>query len=74
MSVIDIALFPAYRGHGIGKSLLEDILAYAAKIGKRVEIYVEAMNPAKRLYDRLGFKTIEEGQIYLKMEWIFGEN
>lgn len=74
MSIIDIALFPTYRGNGIGKSLLEDILAYAKKIEKRVEIYVEAMNPAKRLYDRLGFKTIEEGQIYLKMEWIFGEN
>lgn len=70
ISVIDIALFPAYRGNGIGSSLLDDILVYAKKINKRVEIYVEATNPAKRLYDRLQFKTIEVGDIYLKMEWL----
>jgi ribosomal protein S18 acetylase RimI-like enzyme len=70
ISVIDIALFPQYRGNGIGKSLLDDILAYAKSISKRVEIYVEATNPAKRLYDRLGFSSIEEGEIYLKMEWL----
>lgn len=74
ISVIDIALFPTYRGNGIGKSLLDNILAYAKKINKRVEIYVEATNPAKRLYDRLGFKAIEEGEIYLKMEWLPQEN
>ena len=37
--------------------------------GKGVGIFVERINPAKSLYDRLGFKVIREEDIYLEMDW-----
>ncbi len=67
--VIDIALLPAHRGQGIGAKLMQDVLDGAAAAGKRVRIHVEHNNPAMHLYDRLGFRKIEEQGVYWLMEW-----
>lgn len=68
--VIDIAVLPAYRNQGIGRALFEDIMAEGAATGKTVSIHVEQNNPARRLYDRLGFRPEgEEHGIYLLMVW-----
>ena len=66
--VLDIALLPQYRGMGVGTQLLGDILTEATEVAKPVQIYVERFNPARHLYDRLGFKQIGEQEIYLLME------
>lgn len=66
--IIDLALLPAHRGAGIGTALLQEILREAAAAGKPVRLHVERLNPALRLYQRLGFTTVEAGQIYLLME------
>ena len=52
---MDIALLPEYRGRGIGTALLEELLVEADATGRRVTIHVERFNPARRLYERLGF-------------------
>lgn len=67
--LIDIALLPEARGQGLGTKLLEDVLAEAGEAGKKVRIHVERFNPALRLYDRLGFRQIEEQGPYFLMEW-----
>ena len=67
--LIDIALLPECRGTGIGSRLMQDILDEAAAAGKCVRIHVEQFNPARRLYDRLGFREIKQQGIYLLMEW-----
>ncbi len=67
--LIDIALLPEYRKSGIGRALIEEILAEAATAAKPVRIHVEQMNPALRLYKRLGFRHIEENGVYYLMEW-----
>lgn len=67
--VLDIALLPEHRGQGIGNLLLTDVLAQAGAAGKPVEIYVERFNPARHLYDRLGFRQIADQGIYLQMQW-----
>ena len=67
--VTDIALLPEFRGRGIGRMLMEEILAESATTGKRVTIYVEHYNPARRLYDRLGFRHVDTNGIYHLMEW-----
>jgi ribosomal protein S18 acetylase RimI-like enzyme len=65
--IVDIAVLPEHRGCGIGTGLLRDILAEADRAGKPVTIHVEMHNPARRLYDRLGFVPVEERGVYLLM-------
>lgn len=67
--IIDIALLPEYRNAGIGSALLKDILAEATAAGKVVRIHVEKINPALRLYKRLGFYQINDTGVYFLMEW-----
>ena len=66
--IVDIALLPEHRGAGVGTKLLENLLAEADEGGKSVTIHVERMNPALRLYDRLGFSVAEDKGVYLFLE------
>lgn len=67
--IIDISLIPETRGAGLGSTLLQEILDEAAANGFTVSIYVEHFNPAKRLYQRLGFQEIHENGVYHLMRW-----
>jgi GNAT superfamily N-acetyltransferase len=67
--LIDIALLPEHRGQGIGGTLMRRTLTEARLAGKPVRIHVERENPARRLYDLLGFQPIEEQGVYDLMEW-----
>jgi ribosomal protein S18 acetylase RimI-like enzyme len=66
--VIDIALLPEFRGRGVGTQLLERVIADAGAAGKPLQIHVEQFNPARRLYERLGFRVTEDQGVYLLME------
>ena len=61
---------PDYRGGGRGAGLLRDLQDEACESGKALTIYVEKFNPARRLYDRLGFQEKGDEGIYLLMKWI----
>ena len=67
--IVDIALLPEHRGAGIGGAIVRGLLAEAAAAGKPVRIHVERLNPARRLYERLGFVPIEDKGVYYLMEW-----
>lgn len=67
--LVDIALLPEVRGRGIGRAILEEILAEGREKNLLVRIHVEHNNPALRLYHRLGFEKIEEKGVYWLMEW-----
>lgn len=66
--VLDIALLPEHRRKGIGTRLLSEVLADATEAGRPVQIHVERFNPARRLYDRLGFREIADQGVYLLLE------
>ena len=68
--IVDIALLPEHRGAGIGTKLLRELQDEARAANKPLIIHVERFNPALRLYERLGFKIVEEQEVYLLMEWI----
>jgi ribosomal protein S18 acetylase RimI-like enzyme len=68
--IVDIALLSQSRGTGIGRQLLEEVLAEAAANGKAARIHVEKNNPALRLYHRLGFKITGDTGVYYLMEWL----
>jgi ribosomal protein S18 acetylase RimI-like enzyme len=66
--IMDIALVPEFRGRGIGTELLRSLVAEANESGRKLSIHVEANNPARSLYDRLGFRPAGEHGIYVLME------
>jgi GNAT superfamily N-acetyltransferase len=67
--IMDIALLPEHRGAGIGAQLLRDLQDEARSAGKTLSIHVERFNPALRLYERLGFRQVEDKGVYLLMQW-----
>ncbi len=67
--VVDVALLPDARGRGVGTKLLGDVKERAARSGKAVTIHVERMNPALALYERLGFRLVEDRGVYLFLSW-----
>lgn len=67
--VLDIAILPEFRGRGVGEHLLREVQERAAATGRSASIYVERFNRARSLYERLGFVQVEEGDVYLRMEW-----
>ena len=56
-----VTVSPECRGQGVGKRLIEHSLA---ETDGDVKLHVEYDNPAKRLYERLGFTTK-----YAEMRW-----
>jgi ribosomal protein S18 acetylase RimI-like enzyme len=67
--IMDIAMAASFRGRGIGSGLLEGLMAEARSSGRSLSIHVEAQNPARSLYDRLGFVPVGEHGVYLLMKW-----
>jgi len=68
-TLVDIAFLPAWRGKGIGSALLGAMLSAAHSCGACVTLSVEAHNPARRLYERLGFAALDSEGPILSMEW-----
>lgn len=66
--ILDITVLPHLRGTGIGTPLITGVLSRAREVGKPVRIYVETLNPSRRLFERLGFKVIEEDGLNVLLE------
>ncbi len=54
-----IALMPDHQGRGIGTQLIKDVLRRGSMKGMPVRLRVLRTNPARALYERLGFTTCE---------------
>jgi GNAT superfamily N-acetyltransferase len=68
LRIIDIALLPEFRAGGIGGGIISDVIARAEARGLSVTIHVERFNPAMHLYQRLGFREIQDRGVYVLME------
>jgi ribosomal protein S18 acetylase RimI-like enzyme len=66
--IMDIALAPEFRRRGIGGELLRSLIAEASASRRKLSIHVEANNPARTLYERLGFRPAGAHGIYVLME------
>ena len=69
IELIDIALMAAWRNRGIGTSLVRGLTVEAAGQSKPVLLEVLRTNPARRLYERLGFTGSSEDSMYIQMRW-----
>lgn len=61
--LVYIAVDQNYRGKGIGKRLMEETIKRA---DGAIKLHVEYDNPAKRLYERMGFTTKYDEMRYTK--------
>jgi GNAT superfamily N-acetyltransferase len=68
--VMDIALLPEFQKQGIGSTLMAQILDEATLTHRPVTIHVERFNPALHLYQRLGFRFVEDRGVHFFMSWL----
>jgi len=66
--LVDISLLSEHRGHGIGGGLIRSLIQECATAGVILKLQVLKLNPALRLYQRLGFTFSGEDQMYMQMQ------
>ena len=63
-----IFLKPEVQGMGIGSELVRREADLARNASKSLVLRVIKINPAKRLYERLGFKVVKEDEVTYSMQ------
>lgn len=63
-----IYILPAYQNRGVGTAVLHHLLAQARTRRQSVTLRVFKVNPARQLYERLGFTIVEESEPYYLMK------
>jgi ribosomal protein S18 acetylase RimI-like enzyme len=56
----NIRVTPAQQGQGLGTAIIANILEEARQANLAVRLRVLKVNPARGLYERLGFRVVEE--------------
>lgn len=84
IDLVDICLAPYVQRHGVGSRLITGLQHEADARGVEVRLSVHVSNPARRLYDRLGFDASDVSDVsgasdrdrdrdrdeqYVKMRW-----
>lgn len=69
ITLVDLALLPEHHGRGIGTSLLQDLQREATATDRPLCLSVLKTNPARRLYERLGFTSTGDNELYDFLEW-----
>ena len=61
----------ALRRQGIGSEVVKGLIDEAARAGQALTLGVVKINPALRLYERLGFRTTHEDErkFYMRRDW-----
>ncbi|MCR4838431.1 MAG: GNAT family N-acetyltransferase [Eubacterium sp.] len=58
-----ISLYKEYRGQGIGTRMMNEMLALLKEKGyKQASLAVQKANYAVRMYEKAGFKTVDENE------------
>jgi len=60
-------LLPKYQGKGIGYQVLKSLITKARKRNLPITLNVLLANPAKALYQRVGFKIIGQNELEYQM-------
>jgi GNAT superfamily N-acetyltransferase len=64
-----IAILPEYQGRGIGATLIRRLQRRARLKGVPLMLQVLKGNPARRLYERLGFKVFDATDTHHQLRW-----
>ena len=67
--LLDIAILPEFQNRKIGTVLLRQLIAESEETGTPLRHMIFKLNTeARRFYERLGFRLIEDDRMYLLME------
>jgi ribosomal protein S18 acetylase RimI-like enzyme len=69
IQLFNIMIAPEFQRCGLGTAVMRDLLAEAQTRRVPVRLQVLKVNPARRLYERLGFATFEETATHFRMRW-----
>jgi ribosomal protein S18 acetylase RimI-like enzyme len=64
-----ICIVPEHQRKGIGTEVLRRVISQAKEQKMSLYLSVLKVNPARRLYERLGFRVIEETTHHFKMKF-----
>jgi len=64
MLLVSIRILPEFQNRGIGTKIIKNLLNESKN---PVRLQVLKVNPARRLYERLGFKIFDETETHFKM-------
>lgn len=65
--VMQLQVLAKFQGRGIGREVVEYLIELAKADSKHVELHVLKANPAKQLYERLGFTVFDEDKLEFHM-------
>ena len=65
--IVDIVVAADQRNRGIGRRALAEIVDTADRRGAAVELTVAHGNPARRLYERLGFEPLATTELHERL-------
>jgi ribosomal protein S18 acetylase RimI-like enzyme len=66
LSRIEIA--PEFQGRGLGTAIVRDLADEARRQRVPLQLQVLKVNPARRLYERLGLRVVGETSTHLQMQ------
>lgn len=67
--LVDIALLPACRAQRVGTDCVRALMEEARAACLPLRLHVFSSNPARRLYERLGFVASAAQGLFLPMQW-----
>lgn len=67
--LVQIQIVPEKQGRGFGTTILEKLLADATQAHVSVSLSVLRANPARQLYERLGFRIVGQNDHAYDMEF-----
>lgn len=69
LHIRQLQLVPECQRQGIGRKVIEQMQHKATKMGLAITLNVLLKNPAKSLYERVGFKVVGQNQWEFQMRW-----
>lgn len=67
VNLLSVILLPRFQRLGFGARIVKDVVARAELRGVSTVLRVLKPNPAKRLYERLGFEVVDETETHYAM-------
>jgi ribosomal protein S18 acetylase RimI-like enzyme len=68
--LIQIHLAPELQGQRVGESLIRGLIDESRAAGASLWLHVLHQNPARRLYERLGFRVVADGEHEYEMRLV----